>query len=385
MEESRVRYLTQKEKQDTRPMYEAVFPEDSQEFVDYYYHWKTRDNEIIVMEGTEDFEDSNLQVMLHLNPYTLCINGKYQTISYIVAVATFPKFRRQGKMNQVMEYALRDMERKKVPFTFLLPADPAYYRGQGFVYFPCQGLQSMGEGKVMKASSMDIDYTKQGPLANKFHWRLAQIQDVYRMTLFSNRVLLQRCDIFIMRNCHYYQRLLAETAAEHGGVLLLEAQEQLFGMLTYAFADHQCSDNIDHSYGGNICRNRVKIEIKELLLRTSIPPKEMEKICLEALSSIEIDNREIESITFSDSQMMVRITTLETFVPMLKCEKVCSFFVKVTDSIIDSNCGCFEIQLGPDGGRIEKISEKSVQCEMDIAELTKELLRETSVYLNEWV
>lgn len=70
---------------------------------------------------------------------------------------------------------------------------------------------------------------------------------------------------------------------------------------------------------------------------------------------------------------------------MLKCEKVCSFFVKVTDSIIDSNCGCFEIQLGPDGGRIEKISEKSVQCEMDIAELTKELLRETSVYLNEWV
>ena len=38
MEESRVRYLTQKEKQDTRPMYEAVFPEDSQEFVDNNYH-----------------------------------------------------------------------------------------------------------------------------------------------------------------------------------------------------------------------------------------------------------------------------------------------------------------------------------------------------------
>ena len=82
MEESRVRYLTQKEKQDTRSMYEAAFPEDSQEFVDYYYHWKTRDNEIIVMEGTEDFEDSILQVMLHLNPYTLCINGKYQTVTY---------------------------------------------------------------------------------------------------------------------------------------------------------------------------------------------------------------------------------------------------------------------------------------------------------------
>lgn len=382
MEESRVRYLTQKEKQGTRLMYESIFPEDSQEFVDYYYEWKTRDNEIIVMEGTEEFEGSNLQVMLHLNPYTLCVNGKYQKLSYIVAVATAPKFRRQGKMNQVLRYTLQDMERKNIPFTFLLPADPAYYRGQGFVYFPCQGLQSIEDDKIIKAASVDIVYSKQKRLAKVMHWRPAQIQDVSRMALFSNQVLQQKSDIFIRRNCHYYQRLLAETAAEHGGVLLLEAQGQVFGLLTYAFTDYQNSKN---DYEESVCQNKLKIEIKELLLRISISPKEIEKICFDAFSSTGIDGNDIESITYSDSQMMVRITDLQTFVPMLKCEQVSSFLVKVTDSVIASNCGCYKIRLAPDGGSIEKISEKSVQCEMDIAELTKELLRDTSVYLNEWV
>lgn len=384
MEESIVRYLTQGEKQGTRPMYELAFPEDSQKFVDYYYQWKTRDNEIIVMEGTEDFDGSVLQVMLHLNPYTLCVNGKSQKISYIVAVATAPKFRRQGKMNQVMEYTLQEMERKKVPFTFLLPADPAYYRGRGFVYFPCQGLQLIEEDKIIEAASVDIVYSKQKCLAKAMHWQPAQIQDVSRMALFSNQILQQKSDIFIRRNCHYYQRLLDETAAEHGGVLLLEAQGQVFGLLTYAFTNCQDSNN-DNAYEKMLCQSKVKIEIKELLLRTSISPKEMEKICCDAFSSIGIDGEDIESITCSESQMMVRVTDLQTLVPMLKCEQISSFFVKVTDSIIESNCGCYKIQLAPDGGRIERISEKSVQCEMDIAELTRELLRDTSVYLNEWV
>lgn len=385
MEDKRVRYLRQREKQYTRTMYEAVFPEDSQKFVDYYYNWKTRDNEIVVMEGTEDFESSFFQVMLHLNPYTLWINGKYQKLSYIVAVATDPKFRRQGKMNQVMEYALQDMGSRRVPFTFLLPADPAYYRGQGFVFFPCQGFDSTGKDKMLEAASAKAVYTKRGHLAKEFRWRQAQIPDISNMAFFSNRVLKQRCDIFIKRDCYYYQRLLAETEAEHGGVLLLEAKGRLFGLLTYAFTDYQYSNDTDHCYGESDCQGKVKAEIKELLVEASILQMDTETFCRDAFSSIGIRDSEIQSMTFSDSQMMVRITDLHTFVPLLQSEGNRSFYVKVTDSIIDSNCGCFEIKLAPDGGRIERISEKSVQCEMDIADITRELLKDTSVYLNEWV
>lgn len=59
-----IRYLKEQEKCSTRQMYETIFPEDSQAFVDYYYQWKTKDNDIIVMEDKEGYE-----VMLHLNPF----------------------------------------------------------------------------------------------------------------------------------------------------------------------------------------------------------------------------------------------------------------------------------------------------------------------------
>lgn len=126
-----IRYLLQKEKYRTRDLYERAFSEDSAEFVDYYYQWKTRDNQILVME-----EEGRIQVMLHLNPYSLLIWGHGQEVPYIVAVATEPDCQRQGKMRRVMEFALQDLERRRIPFAFLLPADPAYYQGQGFVFFP---------------------------------------------------------------------------------------------------------------------------------------------------------------------------------------------------------------------------------------------------------
>ena len=215
----RIRYLRKGEKQQTKPMYEAVFSEDSQRFVDYYYNWKIRDNQIIVMEGTEEFEGSSLQVMLHLNPYTVPLIRKSQDISYIVAVATASQFRRQGKMRQVMEYTLQDMERREVPFTFLLPADPVYYSGQGFVFFPCQGLASVEKDKIVKAASAEIYYKNKEHLINRLRWKQAQVQDVSRMALFSNKILGKRCNIFIKRDCYYYQRLLVEMEVEHGGIL----------------------------------------------------------------------------------------------------------------------------------------------------------------------
>ena len=66
-----IRKLEDGEKKETRRLYEEVFPEDSASFVDYYYTEKTKDNTIYAAE-----EDGAIQAMLHLNPYTLLVNGK---------------------------------------------------------------------------------------------------------------------------------------------------------------------------------------------------------------------------------------------------------------------------------------------------------------------
>ena len=45
-----IRKLEVTENGKTRPLYEEVFREDSQGFVDYYYKEKTKDNQIYVKE-----------------------------------------------------------------------------------------------------------------------------------------------------------------------------------------------------------------------------------------------------------------------------------------------------------------------------------------------
>ena len=62
--------LTKEERQKTRTLYQTVFLEDSQKFVDFYYEYKIRDNQIYAL-----WEDEQYVSMVHLNPYTMIVNG----------------------------------------------------------------------------------------------------------------------------------------------------------------------------------------------------------------------------------------------------------------------------------------------------------------------
>jgi predicted acetyltransferase len=125
-----MRYLTQGEKENSRRLYECCFPEDSQKFVDYYYQEKCRDNEIAVIE-----ENGKIISMVHANPFTVSCCGTQAEVHYIVAVATDPEYRRRGYMRQLMQQVLRDCRNRGEVFSFLMPADPAYYEPLGYRYW----------------------------------------------------------------------------------------------------------------------------------------------------------------------------------------------------------------------------------------------------------
>ncbi len=379
LKSSSIRYLEQREKQTSRALYEAAFPEDSKEFIDYYYEWKTKDNEVIVMEGAGN--DRAFHVMIHLNPYELKIYGNTREVPYIVAVATDVRYRRQGKMGQVMERALQDMEHNQIPFTFLLPADPAYYRGQGFVFFPRQDYLERGgvcfavdAGKdLLKAASLDEPVNGM----YKAGWKRAGEKDCHEMALFSNRILADKCEIFIKRDESYYRRLLKELAPEHGGALLLKEpasehggglskEPELCGILLYSVSGTE----------------QKTAEIKELLLMDSISREEAECICRDALKETGCA---VNKIRFTSSRMMVRLTNLRALVPLLHSERRTILYVKVTDTLINENNGCFRIEINRAWGSISEISEESVRQQMDIGQLAQTLFQHTCVYLNEWV
>ncbi len=121
-------YLSAAEKDTSRPLYEKVFPEDTPRFVDYYYQYKTRDNEILAIR-----EEGQIVSMLHLNPYVMIVNGYEIRSNYIVAVATHEEYRHRGYMRMLLERALRDQAQKKIPFTFLMPASESIYAPFDFV------------------------------------------------------------------------------------------------------------------------------------------------------------------------------------------------------------------------------------------------------------
>ncbi|MGN0295158.1 MAG: GNAT family N-acetyltransferase [Lachnospiraceae bacterium] len=130
------RHLEQKEKWDSLSLYEEAFPEDRGEYAAYYYKWKCRDNEILVLTDcsvTEQGEQNDaICSMLHLNPYRIWISTDSMILHYIVAVATALPYRRRGCMRRLMLETFSWLYNREEPFTYLMPAETFYYEPFGF-------------------------------------------------------------------------------------------------------------------------------------------------------------------------------------------------------------------------------------------------------------
>ena len=171
--------LTKEERQKTRTLYQTVFSEDSQKFVDFYYEYKIRDNQIYAL-----WEDEQYVSMVHLNPYTMIVNGYEVSSNYIVAVATLKDYRHRGYMRLLLETALQQMAADKMPFTFLMPASESIYTPFDFVWIsPFTELP-------MRVTHLDADG--------------------------QNRYLASRYQLFCKRDTRYMENLKAEHLAEAG-------------------------------------------------------------------------------------------------------------------------------------------------------------------------
>lgn len=172
-------YLSQEKKKCSRQLYEEVFAEDSARFVEFYYTYKTRENQILALE-----QDGMLVSMLHLNPYRMVVNGYETPANYIVAVATKKEYRHRGYMRLLLEKALKDMGDQGMPFTFLMPASEKIYAPFDFVWI-CSYTNLPSRVERMDAEE-------------------------------QNRYLASRYQVFCKRGRTYMENLAAERKAEEG-------------------------------------------------------------------------------------------------------------------------------------------------------------------------
>lgn len=399
-----IRYLTQEEKGKTKAMYQENFPEDSQAFVDYYYTYKTRDNQILVME------EAGIQVMIHLNPYEFQVCGEPVMVNYVVAVATAASVRRQGKMARVLKRALLDMAKERRPFTFLIPANPRVYQSAGFVFVPTEQYpeyegqwiparqrQDLQAAEVTGTSGKNLGL--HGEAESGIRWnreadirlRRAMESDIPAMVAFANEFLSREYDIYPGRTAEYYRRVLAEMACQNGGLVLLEQGN--VGTETTGLAGI-------FSYG----REEENIELQEILVlpeyREEFPVLVREWLFQQPA---EEDIRRLDrypeagnfagqefsflssDVTVSKMDFMVRILDLKVLCLMLRSHRPFVLRVQVQDDVIAANEGSYEIRADRNGSSIRRIDPSETECTMEMGELTEFLFRNMRTFIREWV
>lgn len=190
----KIRKLEVEEHWKTRSLYEEVFAEDKQTFVDYYYTEKVKDNEIYVVEEAEE-----ICAMLHLNPYTISMNGRKKPAHYIVAVATKAECRKQGYMKALIEHAMQELYTKGETFTYLMPAAEALYTP-----FEFRTVYEQEHRYCQKVVEKDLG-VETAEMKEEEYEELAET---------ANRCLEQKYHIFAWRDGNYYARLQKECESD---------------------------------------------------------------------------------------------------------------------------------------------------------------------------
>lgn len=340
-----LRKLNQEEHIKTRGLWEKIFCEDTEAFLDYYYSVKAEDDEMFVIE-----EEEKIVSMLHLNPYDVRINENIHRLNYIVAVATDEMYRKRGLMGMLLKQAMKVMYDRKEPFTFLMPAAEAIYYPYDFRY-----IYSRNQGEVFGDSNEnDIEIVS------------AKSEDCGKLAEFAN-AYCKEMQIVAHRDENYYQMLIAEQQSESGEVMMILKQGELAGIFCYAKGEH--------------------FEIREPLFYE-------ENDFLKAIYFLTKNETEpVKCIGYGKQKqpiIMARILHLEMFLRCLKLEKDVDMFLALEDNFIKENDGVFHIKgtVGDGIILVEKLDGFSKEIEkVKMGDFTKAVFEKylPKVFLNEVV
>ena len=332
-----LRYLRQEEKGKSRRLYEICFPEDTAKFIDYYYEEKCRDNEIIVLEN-----EGKICSMIHANPFVVDCCGQKAAVHYLVAVATDPAYRRQGCMRRLLRKLLLEERDRGEPFSFLMPANPAYYEPFGYRYWKSQRVWELDDGQVEKLQ--DYVLRRNACTERVDNKELAQI---------SNQILDEKFDLYIPRNASYYERMRKEQQSEGGAVVPVYSENgKMCGSFCYSMEDG--------------------FEIREPLWQADVilSGEPEEKL---------LPKEQIKSV------MMGRVLNLSAFVKLLRFSDVYEETVHIRDELLPENNGCYRIYIDSTGGTAEKVEPCENASAMDIAIFGQQMFGKLKIFVNELV
>lgn len=314
-----IRYLKQEEKIESRPLWELVFSEDSQSFLDYYYSERVRKNKILTA-----WKEDQLAAMLHRNPYEVVVKDRIWKVDYIAGVATDPGCRHQGYMRQLLKRCFADMYMERMGFCFLVPADPAIYHPFDFTYICDLPSEVLNERGLNQLSCRAL---------------IEQSGECREIAKFVGKNLEKKYEVYALRDEGYYRDLCREVRSDKGDLILLftrDDRQHLVGVWAY--------------YGESA-------ETK----RELICPPEYRMACGPLKPAV-----------------MGRIIHLEQFISVICLKEECpvsemELLIEVKDDFIHQNTGVYRWRLERNGSVLIRMDEgKGIKphLSMSINELT---------------
>lgn len=354
----------------TRELWEKVFSDDTKAFLDYYYYIKTRDNEIWVIE-----EEGQICSMIQLNPYKIRVGAKEFPSAYIIAVATREPYRGRGFMGALLRKTLEEMQHKKMPFTFLMPAAEAIYTPYDFRFIYSQKTGTVDPSQQGFCSEQEADEPQQQNKtdlpaglqaaelrANREPVRVtfsdAGLWDAQRLADFFLENFDGQYQVCTVRDTAYYQTMIMEQASERGGVRMIEEEGSLRGY--YAYADE----------GGLEIREPLYLDGYEEEFLRSV--SELAKGRADKIPAAACPPGYAEQ---EKPLIMARIVSLPEFLSALSVpedqEMSCSF--AVIDPILTKNSRVWKLESGIGESAVSVRETEDSEGVIPVAELTEYL------------
>lgn len=103
---------------------------DTEAFISLFFHEAVREENIRVLE-----EKGRILSALYMLPYPFRIWNQEVTASYISGAGTLPEAQGRGLMRRLLIDSFKEMERRQIPLSILIPAEPwlyGYYEKSGY-------------------------------------------------------------------------------------------------------------------------------------------------------------------------------------------------------------------------------------------------------------
>lgn len=348
-----IRYAQKNETEIIKKLWNYCF-NDSFSFVDYYFKYKYKNNNTLVVVENEKIVSS-----LQLNEYKINLNNKTYNTSYIVGVSTLPQSRGKGYMKEIMKFALDEIYNKNHFISILMPIDFRLYEKYGYsncydVFEYSFNVDEIDNFKMNK-NFFEIDESNYDILVNNYNEFLKSING------------------YVVRDKFYYENYIKEIKSENG---FIYGNEE--GYITYFINESEMF--VREIYYKNISTLKSMLsfiynhntQIKKV--RVNAPLFDKIRFVLKNPKNINVNLK---------CFMMGRIIKVKEFLESINLENNINLKIniKIKDDYIKQNNKVFEIKTKNKKVFVTEINEKTENVdEIDINILSKLCFSYANIY-----